>query len=87
LAHASDSESAGEEDEAELGVRGEAGAEEEPAQPAAEDPDLVFKREVEATLLRTMQLAEESSLAAQDMTHHAVIELNALKIAGMFARI
>jgi hypothetical protein len=52
----------------------------------AEDPDLVFKREVAATLLRVMQLAEESSLAAQDMANRAIIELNAVKIAGICAR-
>jgi hypothetical protein len=82
LANASDSESAGDEDEVELAV-GPEGAEEGSAWPAADDPDARFKREVEETLLRTMQLAEDSQLTARDMTQHAVIELNALKIAGV----
>lgn len=46
------------------------------------DPEVVFKREVVETLLRTMLLAKESESAKTSMMENAVIELNALKIAG-----
>lgn len=46
------------------------------------DPEVVFKREVVETLLRTMLLAKGSESAKTSMMHNAVIELNALKIAG-----
>ena len=44
---------------------------------------MVFKREVGETLLRTMLLAKESETAKTSMMENAVIELNALKIAGV----
>lgn len=50
------------------------------------DPELVFKREVQDTLLRTMALAQESDKARGSMTDNAVIELNGLKIAGAHLR-
>ena len=46
------------------------------------DPEVVFKREVVETLLRTMLLAKDSESAKISMMQNAVIELNALKIAG-----
>ena len=48
----------------------------------AGDPEAMFKREVQETLLRTMVLAQDSNKAKESMTNNAVIELNGLKIAG-----
>ena len=82
LATASDTASSGDEDEA-AGAATAAAA--EAARGDGSDPDRVFKTEVAETLLRTMQLAQDSHQAMQDMTQNAVIELNALKIAGAHA--
>lgn len=51
------------------------------------DPEVIFKREVVETLLRTMVLAKESESAKTSMMDNAVIELNALKIAGAWSEL
>ena len=50
---------------------------------ASGDAEALFKKEVEETLLRAMLLGEESAAAHAAMADNAVIELNALKIAGV----
>lgn len=47
------------------------------------NPEAVFQREVQETLLRTIQLAQTNNTATSKMTENAVIELNGLKIAGV----
>jgi hypothetical protein len=61
---------------------GDKEAEEELEVEGAGDPEAVFKREVQETLLRTIVLAQDSDNAKSSMTENAVIELNGLKIAG-----
>lgn len=48
---------------------------------ALQDPEDIFKREVQETLLRAMHLAATTGVRSQEMQENAIIELNALKIA------